>query len=308
MRSRLQSLVRAGAAAGVAWATLGCASCTFTTSLDGLSRPPDGDGDGGAAPGSEASPADGNFAASEAASTSEGGAVESGAGEGGAPAPTYRAAVLADAPLAYWRLGESAGTKIAKDETGNGHDGMVGANVVFGGGGALAGETDTAANFDGSATGVITIGDFFRFDGVASFTLEAWARPTGAGNYGVILARNLDPSGYALYIAPSLGVAFERHKTGADDILTGPSASTSSFTHVVATYDGSSMLLYVNGALVQGPLPSTAIPGGATKFFIGADVTGTSDSFNGSIDEPAVYDHALSATQILTHYRIGKGP
>ena len=288
-----------------------CASCSLTTSLDGLS---DGaDGDGGAARGSDASPADGSVAEGEAGSLSEGGAGEGGAGDGGAgescaATSAYRAAVLADLPLAYWRLGETAGTKIAKDETGNGHDGTVGANVVLGGGGALAGDTGTAAHFDGSATGVITVGDVFRFDGVASFTLEAWARPTGAGNFGVILARNLDPSGYALYIAPSLVVAFERQKTGADDILSGPIVPTSSFTHVVATYDGSLMRLYVNGALVQGPSPSTAIPGGATKFFIGADVTGTSDSFNGDIDEPAVYDHALTDTQVLAHYQIGRGP
>src|SRR5262245_7005821 len=36
---------------------------------------------------------------------------------------TYRAIVLADAPVAYWRLGEAPGEITAHDETGNGNDG-----------------------------------------------------------------------------------------------------------------------------------------------------------------------------------------
>ena len=44
-------------------------------------------------------------------------------------APGYAAEVLADSPVAYWRLSETSGSTVA-DETGNGHDGTVyGANL-----------------------------------------------------------------------------------------------------------------------------------------------------------------------------------
>jgi hypothetical protein len=297
MRSRVSSYVGIGIAVGFTSAALWCASCSLTTSLDGLTN--GAGGDAAMTSGNEAGAADGNV-------TGEAATADVSAGEGGSPASAYRAAVLADAPLAYWRLGEAAGAKTAKDETGNGHDGAVAPEVVLGVGGGLGGDTNTAARFNGAA-GNIAIGDIFRFDGVTSFTLEAWIRPTAPGGYGTVLGRDSDPNGYALFLTPSLGAGFERQRSGNDDFLTGPLVSTSSFTHLVATYDGSAMRLYVNGTLVQGPMVSTSIPGASSSFFIGADTTGAADLFKGDIDEPAVYDHALSDAQILTHFTIGKG-
>jgi hypothetical protein len=34
---------------------------------------------------------------------------------------------------------------------------------------------------------------------------------------------------------------------------------------------------------------------------------GTVGFFAGSMDEVAVYDHALSASRVLAHYRVGEG-
>ena len=62
-----------------------------------------------------------------------------------APSSVYRAAVLADSPLAYWRLGETSGT-VAHDETGNGHDGTYVGGVTLGQPGALTGDANTAVS------------------------------------------------------------------------------------------------------------------------------------------------------------------
>jgi hypothetical protein len=294
MWGRSSSWLRIGVATGLGPLALWCVSCSLITSLDGLSN--GADGDASVAAGTEGGAGDGNA----------GTATDGSAREGGASASAYRAAVLADSPLAYWRLGEAVGSTIARDETGHGHDGTVNANVVFGSAGAIAGDLDSAARFDGLTT-AISIGDVFRFDGVSSFTLEAWARPSPA-KYGAILARNLDPNGYALFVMPSLAASFERQKNANDDVLSGPILPTSSFTYLVATYDGSQMRLYANGALVKGPMPSAGIDGSSAGFFIGVDFNGDDDFFKGDIDEPAVYDHALTDTQIRAHYLVGRGP
>ncbi len=74
--------------------------------------------------------------------------------------------------------------------------------------------------------------------------------------------------------------------------------------HVVATYDGVTQRLYVNGAQVA----SAALSGGASTntnpLFIGA-WNATSEFFNGTLDEAAVYGSALGSAQVLTHYSAG---
>ncbi len=57
---------------------------------------------------------------------------------GRAAAPSYSASVLADSPLAYWRLGEASGTTAA-DASGNGRTGSYLNTPTLGAAGALAG-------------------------------------------------------------------------------------------------------------------------------------------------------------------------
>src|SRR5687767_7829365 len=59
----------------------------------------------------------------------------------------YSSEVLADSPLGYWRLGESAGP-LASDSSGNGLNGTY-SGPGLGAPGAIDGDSDTAATFDG---------------------------------------------------------------------------------------------------------------------------------------------------------------
>jgi len=60
------------------------------------------------------------------------------------------AAVAADSPSAWWRLGEPVGSVVAQDQVG-GHDGVFQAGVTLGVAGLIGGDPDTAASFDGSS-------------------------------------------------------------------------------------------------------------------------------------------------------------
>src|SRR5688572_10082323 len=103
----------------------------------------------------------------------------------------YRNAVLADKPLAYWRMGIQQGSSLIKDETGNGNDLVLqGGGHTFGRAGALAGDDDTALGFDGKGSRAVLIGDAraFDFPNRAPFTIECWAfretvRPDGGGGF-----------------------------------------------------------------------------------------------------------------------------
>ena len=74
--------------------------------------------------------------------------------------------------------------------------------------------------------------------------------------------------------------------------------------HVAMTYDGSSLRLYVNGALdgsmaVTGPIITSTDP-----LLIGGSVPGPWN-FNGRVDELSLYGRALSATEIAGIYNAG---
>src|SRR5215216_3175344 len=61
---------------------------------------------------------------------------------------SYRDEVLADSTAGYWRLGETGTT--AADETANANPGSYLGGATRGVQGALAGDLNTAARFDGS--------------------------------------------------------------------------------------------------------------------------------------------------------------
>lgn len=66
---------------------------------------------------------------------------------------SYAEIILADRPLGYWKLDETAGA-IARDSSGKGHDGKIQGGVQLGGAGIAPG--NHSAGFDG-ATGHVEL-------------------------------------------------------------------------------------------------------------------------------------------------------
>jgi hypothetical protein len=76
---------------------------------------------------------------------------------------------------------------------------------------------------------------------------------------------------------------------------------------VAATYDGSTMSVYLNGHLDNQAAYASGIFPGTNDLAIGAVVGGVppgqySYSFSGAIDEPAIYNRALSPLEIQQIY------
>ena len=81
--------------------------------------------------------------------------------------------------------------------------------------------------------------------------------------------------------------------------------NTGTTYHIVATYNGSTMRLYVNGAEVgTGRAKTGNMRNSAQPLRIGA--FSSADYWDGAIDEAAVYSTALPAATILAHYNAGK--
>ena len=224
----------------------------------------------------------------------------------------YPGQVLADAPLAYWRFDELTGTKAA-DSSGHGNDATYEGGITLGVPGAIEGDSDTAASFDG-ATGFVTAGNRFAFAGQTPFSIEAWVSAQMQSTYAGVASRNDavggPPSeGYLLFVAPTDG-PFGFQRLDGSNVSTavsvaGPSATD--FTYVVATFDGLELVVYVNGESQGSQTAAISVAGAVADFVVGAEAGGNDNFLSGSLDEVAVYDHALSTDRVRAHYLAGIG-
>ena len=225
----------------------------------------------------------------------------------------YRALVLCDQPLAYWRLGERAPPS-AFDQVNAGpvgtYDSSDAGGIQYGVPGAIVGDPDTAIHLNGTTS--VTAGTSLGFPGTAAFSLEAWVKPDVVNaNYRAIISSTAWPSGghkvgYALWSQTS-GLAVERYAgtSAVQTALDQTALPTSTYTHVVATYDGGNLSVYANGALMVAVFMQLSVETTQAPFQIGDDNSRHLPPWEGNIDEVAVYAHALSAAQVMEHYRVG---
>lgn len=217
-----------------------------------------------------------------------------------APTPGYSLAVLALDPVAYWRLGEASGT-VAVDEMGANNGTYVNAPTL-GAAGLLTGDPNTAVTFDGT-TQYATVPDAAALDYGDVFTLAVWARNSVAvtGNECLI---NKGLGTGSLYVTAGNVLTLDK---GATARLV---ASTSSFSvnaphFLVATKAGATVKLYIDGVDVTGVVTNATMIDTATQLAIGSEQS--ANSFNGTLDEPAIWNRALTAAEIANLHAIGTG-
>jgi hypothetical protein len=222
----------------------------------------------------------------------------------------YSQVVISDQPASYWKLDEAAGTTAT--------DTMGAVNGTYTSGPVLNQATGvkdagTAVTFNGTGDW-ITMADVYGFTGNAAFTLEAWVQPTAATTQSRrILSKTLSSVGWNFYLQPSTAglpdvpnmVTLARSDAGGvSDFATSTTALTpGTWYHVVGTYDGTNMRVYINGALEKTRASSRAVGSTVISTRISHSTAG---QFGGSMDEVAIYTSALSAQQIGEHYAAGR--
>lgn len=216
----------------------------------------------------------------------------------------YGGAVLADSPLAWWRLGDASGTTMT-DASGNSRNGTYYNSPILGAAGLVANDPDTAVTFNGTNQyAQVAYGSWLD---VGTITLEAIVKLTTTGNNYSILDR--DNSTRCFQFRISSGNKFQLifwTTTGGPFTVTGATTiAAATAYHLAATYDGTTAILYVNGSSDGSLAQSGTFQSGASTsaYFTIADSnnSGPTQFFPGTIDEAAYYGTALSATRIAAH-------
>jgi len=164
-------------------------------------------------------------------------------------------------------------------------------------------------NFDGS-NDYIDVGTGLKstFDGATAFTISAWFKyDTANPNYSTIIQQEYTAAGDNYLAAVRLSNTSTPQITNRNVTLTDTTALNSGqWYHIVSVFDGSSQTLtmYIDGTQVaQNTSAGSSMPTSAagSKCIIGANAN--NDRFlDGSIDEVAVWDTALTSTQVSEIY------
>ena len=206
-------------------------------------------------------------------------------------------------PVAYWNFDEGTGN-IAHDSSGNGNVGtLVSPQWVNG-------VSGNAVNFDGFNDYLsVPTSSSLAVQGNA-MSLECWIKPGMKIDDGVNRIISIIDKGdeYTFQINPNDGRIWFAVILSPGLNWQGITTAISSWTagtwyHIVGTYDGSYLRIYVKGILsnsrtLSGNLhPPTSFP-----FTIGAHSLGFDCNFNGIIDEVKVYNYARAPEQVMEDY------
>ena len=184
------------------------------------------------------------------------------------------------------------------DYSANGNAGNLFGGVSL----TSSGQYNSALSFDGSSGYVIAPDNGVSLS--SPFTLEAWVNPTVNTGSQVIVGKE---DSYLMSVrSGTLQYAIKTAGTWTY-VDTGLAVAAGSWSHVAITYDGTTVIGYVNG--VADSTPDVDPDGGpvdqnGNSICIGnrgATCTGA-EYFNGAIDEVALYGVALSAADISQHY------
>ncbi len=224
--------------------------------------------------------------------------AEDAAGNVG-PASNEASATVVIAPptglVAAYGFDAGAGTT-AVDQSGNGNLGTL-SNATW----STTGKFGNALSFNGTNASV-SIPDSNSLDLSTGMTIEGWVQPaTGGGFRTLIVKERPGDLVYGLYSNSDTNRPQSQVTIGTTaHLLDGTAAAPSGiWTHLAATYDGTTQRLYANGTQVA----TLAVAGSILTSTSPVKIGGNSiwgEWFSGLIDEVRIYNRALSATEIQT--------
>lgn len=217
----------------------------------------------------------------------------------------YSSIILSDTPIAYWRMDEASGLPF--DSSGNNH------------------HSDASnGSFTYSQTGIVNNNAAISFSSIASrfrvpnhtdfnlgngpFTIEFWVKRTSIDAADWFIGSwNSDWTVIGVTITGQLGTwGGSGGSSGSWFTSTEQLLNDTNWHHVVITKNGSSRIAYIDNISLTNQALDYTLSNPTIDFYLGAG-TNTDDGFVGLLDEAAVYNYVLSATQVSNHYFNAKG-
>lgn len=180
-----------------------------------------------------------------------------------------------------------------------------------------SGKTGQALQLDG-IDDYMYVPDANNLDGYSQFTISLWVNMTQPPNQNYVpIGKDIIPDpAYRVCIGSggtsghfAIATANNGWYTAGTTAYFNTPLSSGTWYHIVGTYDGSYVRVYVNGSLAG--TGSQAISGllrsSASELHFGKSGFSTIDYFNGKIDEARIYKRALSSSEVTDLYNYYTG-
>ncbi|MBS3072192.1 LamG domain-containing protein [Candidatus Pacearchaeota archaeon] len=174
-----------------------------------------------------------------------------------------------------------------------------------------SGKVSRARDFDGKDD-LIIVDNSQGTNLTTNLTVSAWVKLNGLNGYQTIAGRwGVTGQQYKLgATVAGVGTPFlDISGTGSNDNyrVTASSITAGTWNHIAGVYNGTDIIMYLNGEISQGTLtgtvPSSAF-GNPAQLSLGAQIN-MANLFNGSIDEVTIFNRSLTAGEILALYNNG---
>lgn len=165
------------------------------------------------------------------------------------------------------------------------------ASGMYGGGLSLA--TGDLSTSDGSVPAGLPLGN-------STYTLSAWFETGANGSQGIIGWGNYGANGEvnALRLDGTGGVVNYWWGGGGYDLLASATTDDDVFHNVTVTFDGVARKIYLDNVVIAQDTPPAGHNVGDANFAIGKTFSG--EYFSGVLDDVAIFDGALTSTQVAT--------
>ncbi|HUA64593.1 MAG TPA: LamG domain-containing protein [Alphaproteobacteria bacterium] len=201
-------------------------------------------------------------------------------------------------------------------------------SILFGEPGGVPGDSSTAVALVSPTAGLggtVQVPWAPELNPDIPWSVETWVQPASLGvngnDYRVVLSSEYNEypfpyNGWYMYQQPNGTFAFVPQP--ANGFITAGSITPGNWYHLVVTDDGTNFNFYINGVLAVAPAPVTDfIPNGdginpdgtpglggddGANFVMGQRTDGAFNTYQGAMEDTAIYNYALTPKQIMTHY------
>jgi hypothetical protein len=227
-------------------------------------------------------------------------------------APTTKAGTLSTGLIGYWTFDGKDMTSNVADVSGHANHGNLSGQTSTT---TVLGKIGQALKFDGindyvsagdvpDADGtVISVSGWVKHEGARPATAECLITKIRSGFPGWELCRNNTSNAYNFTVSTDVTSA-----TAISDI---EYTDANIWHHIVGTYSGSEVRLYVDGLLADSTPPALTgtITDNGYLLCLGSwdnDCQGFSKALQGALDDVRVYNRVLSASEVKQLYNLGR--
>lgn len=190
--------------------------------------------------------------------------------------------------VGYWHFDENT-SSTAYDASGSRNNGVLYGSPTWASGSSCKAGSCLGLNGSTQYADIGTPGNYSD-----NFSLSAWVKHANTSGWDDIISGGC---GDFLFAFNGTTFQFGGQCNVPFGMTTYSGNIEGAWHYVAATYDGSTVTLYVDGVAVNSaPKSGVFVPG---HLYIGG---GSSERFLGSVDEVRIYNRALSAQEILDQY------